>query len=217
MLSLNKILIFVLIGIFSSSLYAVDISKFDIKGIKLGMSKSEVLKKMPCSNPEIHAEKLRNGKIVEIYIRCKENSFLVVLDHKNYVYLVSMLINFKTEPNFQKIKNKVFNKYGKPTRQANQKVISRGKGERIVYCWGKHCQVSKQNNGVWKGTKISNYPDYKSLLIDYVNYDIESVELNRLNFNLLDSNRRNDSWEWSTQQEKLYEKKEKEKASDIDF
>ncbi len=35
MLSVNKILIFLFLGMFSSALYPVDVSNFDIKGIKL--------------------------------------------------------------------------------------------------------------------------------------------------------------------------------------
>ena len=33
MLNVDRILVFLCIGVFSSSLYAVDVSKFDIKGI----------------------------------------------------------------------------------------------------------------------------------------------------------------------------------------
>ena len=205
------------IGIFSSSLYAVDVSNFDIKGIKLGMSKSEVLKRMPCKQPAIQIEKLRNGKISEIYIRCPKNRFQVILNHKMNVYSVSMSIDFTTEPNFRKIKNKVFAKYGNPTQQAKQKVIELGEGKRVVYCWGKYCQISRQNNGVWKGTKISNSIKYKSLRIEYINYDIKNVELNQLEFNLFDSYKRDESYKWSENQENIYEKQQKEKASNIDF
>jgi hypothetical protein len=197
-------------------LSAVDVSNFDIKGIKLGMSKSQVLKKMPCSNPEINIERLRSGKISNTYIKCSSNYFQATLDHNNYVYSVSMSIDFNTEPNFKKIKNKILKKYKRPNKNPKMKVITRGSGERVAFCWGKDCRTSVMNNGVWKGREISNYIKGKSLQIEYINYYIKGNH-NELRFELVDANRKNNDYKWSENQETLYNRQQKEKVSNIDF
>ena len=88
MLNVNRILIFLFLGIFSSSLYAVDVSNFDIKDIKLGMSKSEVLKKMPCKNYENNIIRLENGKRYESNLYCKQdngnNILIIEFNRKKY-------------------------------------------------------------------------------------------------------------------------------------
>lgn len=115
MLSVNKLLIFLFIGIFSSSLYAVDVSKFDIKNLKLGMNKSEILRNIPCSSPKIivnYIDYKRNKIPYETMINCKLYTYSVTLDRYNKAIEIHRKINFNNEPSWGKIESKFLNKYG---------------------------------------------------------------------------------------------------------
>jgi len=72
-----KVLSFLVVGICSCTLYAKDISTHDIKGIKLGMSKDEVLKNMSCASPKIenqHINTVEGQKVLYKEIRCSDKS-----------------------------------------------------------------------------------------------------------------------------------------------
>ena len=92
------------VGLFSAYLYVTDVSQFDIKGIKLGMSKSEVLEKMPCENPKISTDGWgKIGKYKEIERKDKKRTLRASLDHKGYAYSITFFATFNTKPDFNKL------------------------------------------------------------------------------------------------------------------
>jgi len=97
------------------NVYAMDVSDFDIKGIKLGMSKSEVLKKMPCGKPKIEKIFLNtvNGKKVWMTtISCNNSEVLdVELNRHNVVYNIRRWKKFKSSPNWKVIERKIIKHY----------------------------------------------------------------------------------------------------------
>jgi len=203
--------------IFSLSLFAVDVSNFDIKGIKLGMSKSEVLKKMPCNNPDILNVKL-NKKIIETDITCKNTNFQVELDHYGYVYYVFKGFFFETEPKFSKLKSKILSKYNQPNKVAEDKLITEGGGKAIEFCWGRDCRSSTiTNNRYRRGANIRKGIKGKYLLITYKNEYFNSGHINSLWIDLEDETRRQNNANWKEKEKAVYEKQQKEKVSNIDF
>ena len=136
MLNVNKFLIVLSVITFSSSLCATNISNFDIKGIQLGMSKKEVLKLIPCHNPKIH----KNGLGVDIEcgdIYSKDGEGLSLeFDHKKQIFYIVFHKGFEIEPNWNKIKNRLIQKYGNPNKikninDGNRNCMGNGKG----YCY----------------------------------------------------------------------------------
>jgi len=222
MLSVNRILIFLFIWVFSSSLYAVDVSNFDIKGIKLGMSEKQVLKKMPCSNPIKNLDKYSFG-ISGSYLTCgkysESKSFMsVTFDHNQKAYSIHMDILFDANPNLQKIKNKFVKKYGnfyEAIENPTYKNPANGYVKR--FCWGS-CRKYKIDDGAWKGYKFRRVENKQSqLLIKYENFSYKSNYYNHLEFTLIDSRLEIKQKKWAEKQGKIYRKQQKEKASNIDF
>ena len=175
MLNVDRILVFLCIGVFSSSLYAVDVSKFDIKGIKLGMSEKQILKKMPCSNPIRDLEEYSFG-ISGSHLVCgkyseSESYMSVTFDHNKKAYSIFMNIPFNVDPNLQKIKNKFIKKYGnfyEAIENTTYKSLANGYVKR--FCWGS-CRKYKFDNGVWKGYRFRKVENNQSqLLIKYENF-----------------------------------------------
>jgi len=110
------IMMALLVGV---NVYAVDVSDFDIKGIKLGMSKSEVLKKMPCNNPKIKTQYITSDKqyIYGYSIECLKPNISVIFDNNAKVHNIVLRINFKHSPRVSSIKNNIIKKYGQPTEK----------------------------------------------------------------------------------------------------
>jgi len=86
--------------IFSFSLFAVDISDFDIKGIKLGMSKKEVLKEKSCTEAEIqkkYQNTISGKKVYETDIICNNSAetITIELNRKNIVYSINYTLDKK--------------------------------------------------------------------------------------------------------------------------
>lgn len=120
----------------SVNVYAVDVSEFDIKGIKLGMSKSEVLKNMPCSNPKIEKYNVNTikGKIVFITtIECSStsNTYYATLNRKEILYKFSRNIKFDVQPNYSKIRNKLLQHYG-----TTNYITFKSYNNNMGICWG---------------------------------------------------------------------------------
>jgi len=212
MLSVNKILVFLTIGIFSSSLYAVDVSKFDIKGIKLGMSKSEVLKNMPCSSPKVSKSYI-GEKISETHMACKSYSqeLHVYLDYGNKVYRVTRYKYMDTEPSWQKIKKQIFDYYGN-TNNIFTKNPKLWNEEVFDMCYGKGCKSKDKNYYL--------YDSYGQLLLIYgsiARNGTSTDSRSNIVFILYDSKRADRNNIWQKEHEKLYKKQQKEKASNIDF
>jgi len=196
MLNANKILIFLSIFLFTSSLYAVDVSEFDIKGIKIGMSKSDVLKKISCREPKIEKSYVNtlSGKRVyktDIVCNTKNETLTIVLSRKNIVYSVHRSKEFKISPNWKTIEKKIIQRYKNPTHEIERN------------------NPSVSNSRVFRMRWINND---KELVIHSHNWnDIYII------FYLYNQDRENENARWAVKQEELYNQKQKEKASDIDF
>lgn len=207
MLSVNRILIFLFIVIFSSSLYAIDVSNFDIKGIKLGMSKSEVLKKMPCSSPKIETQFIDTVKGKKLYwtsIECENNSDIlhVILSRKNRVDFIKRVKSFNVSPSWDKIKKQIIKHYGNPTFELPNNVD--------VYpinniCWG-GCRIRKHNNTMATFNKS----------LDFYANEVKN-SFSTMIFLLTDEKENDNNQEWYGEQKRLYEQYQKEKASNIEF
>jgi len=213
MSSVNRILIFLLIAIFNSSLYAVDVSNFDIKGIKLGMSKKQVLKKMPCSDPKIehyYINTINGKKIYSSIIYCQEKKGVFVeLNHHNKVYKIKRNKFFDIEPSWTKIKKQLLNYYGYTKNITIQPVTNNNK-HALAMCMGGCIKRSSSKGIYYKGDFYNNKLYF--LVNGYV-FDNKII----LEFTLHDSNREDKNNKWVADQENLYKKQQKEKASNIDF
>ena len=125
MLSAHKFASSLLIILFFySSVNATDVSIYDIKGVKLGMSKEIVLKKLPCNNPKISEGYWgRTGKS-EI-LRCDDGKveLWAQLDHKGFSNIIGFNSTFDIKPDFNKLENRVIEKYGTTKYKSSS------------YCW----------------------------------------------------------------------------------
>ena len=137
MSSVNKIFTFLFISIFSSSLFAIDVSNFDIKGIKLGMSKNKVSKKLSCSSQKINFIP-NTKKIINYEIEC-DYGIRIFLNYKKQAYFIQRSLIFQNKPLLNTINKKIFNKYGKPNIS-----IARSDNH-IEYCYGNKCKKEKFN------------------------------------------------------------------------
>ena len=198
-----KIFSVMLVGGFSSSLSATDVSSFDIKGIRLGMDKGEVLKRIPCSNYEKKYYRFRNAKN-EVYSSqyyCgkpgtgTDNSFLVNFDHNNYVFSITKRITFDIQPNLSKIKSKLIKRYGKPN--TDKRAWSKGSYYRYEYCWG-DCSLSSNR---------------RKLSVDYSYYS----DYNNIDITLYDYARQKNNDDWTAQRQKILIYKKEKEVSNIDF
>jgi len=201
---MKKVLI-IAIGLFASiNLYAKDVSKFDIKGIKLGMSKSDVLKRMPCSHPKIKKDYYYGSSKGNVIECSDDNELIVFTDNSNKVWSITYKINFQIEPNWKTIEKKIFKKYGK-TNLVNDTSDSRYYDQKS-YCWGT-CRTS---NGVF------NQVNHKSSLTIVWTHDF-SENRNSMFMALVDGRRQLAFKRWVDNDIYLKNQKAKQKASNIDF
>jgi len=209
MSSANRLLIFLFLGIFSSSLYTVDVSSFDIKGIKLRMSKSEVLKNISCQNHKIKKsiiDTINGKKLIVETISCENGieDIHIYLDKNGRVYNIDRVLSFKVEPSLKKIKNKAINHYGKP----NNRILGSSDSRVWQMCWG---QCGRPGN-------YGYYPQYarnsQYLTIGAFRYSDNNI---KIFFTMDDTKLSRLNKSWIKEQELLYEKQQKEKASNIDF
>ena len=128
--------------VLSVSLFATDVSNFDIKGIKLGMSKNEVLKLMPkgtifrtfsniANNPNYPYE-------YDAYFDWKKSHdqfyFGVDFDHQLNAYEIIRNVKLNENANMKKVSQQVINRYGNPDFTWKSDVNQR---EHWEFCWGK--------------------------------------------------------------------------------
>jgi len=92
------------------SLSAVDISEFEIDGIKLGETYSNVKKRLSCNAP------LNNiGSYNILYIlECSSLKIDVRFDKSKRLIEISKFITFSSKLDWRNIKTKLYKKYGKP-------------------------------------------------------------------------------------------------------
>jgi len=196
--------------ILSSSLFAVDVSDFEIKGIKLGMSKKEVLKKMPCTNPKTNVYKIE-GKLVWSEFSCKldKNSydpdFHVMLNQHNRVIYIDRTKRFNVTPLWEKVKQNLLNHYGSKGVQS----INKNNVAPFQLCWG---ECVTKNSGkffdpfIEEGQPLLNIEAYYN--IGYKPY---------MTFIFTNPTKSKENKEWKELLEKKEEEHKREKASNIDF
>jgi len=133
------ILMALLVGV---NVYAADVSEFDIKGIKLGMSEKEVMERMPCKNPKIEGGYAGpNGRM----ITCKKQNFTVLLNHELKVYGMWFSPKFSTKPNFNTIESRLLKKYGYTNLVKNSSDMGEPSLKRRSFCWGSCSNGSTYN------------------------------------------------------------------------
>lgn len=212
MLNVNRIFIFLLTGIFSSSLYAINISNFDIKSLNLGKTYNQIKSKMPC-NFKLDTQTAYKYTY-KWQLTCDENNDLLVvhLAHGGKVKYISRKKTFTTKVNFNKIRKKLFEKYGEPTLKGYQKFHEDG-GFKYSFCWGS-CTKEYINNKYWQGYSAkSDSSGDKSFEIIYSYF----LDVNKMVFSLSDHA---SSWKDNRWIDKQWDKKvedERKKESDIDL
>jgi len=229
MLNVNRILIFVLIGIFSSLLHAVDISNFDIKGIKLGSSQSFIKTKLHnwCNNIDFKNQYIGN-KLWISYITCGKKSnrmetgieYRIVTNQNKLAFIIQREKIFTLKPNLKKIEKQLFEKYGKPQKITKSTLVhnSNAKGYIKYYCWGE-CSISIEDGEWWKGKTIHTINKGKSLIIKYKNYTKfhNEGEYYSLFFILEDDEAYINNEKWGNTTEKAFIKNKKEQESNLDL
>jgi len=211
--------------IFSLSLFAIDVSDFDINGIKLGMNVQEAFEKMPCANPDKHNDKLSNGKIASMYSRCLDDKgdvvFLVESNHNGLLHRITKRITFKVKPNFQKIKNKLWQKYGKAdivTKFGPGYINKLFKGYIKEFCWGKSCTIKQEDGKYFEGnTIVSSSENNIHFHIEYRDGTFDGEIKNYIKFSFYNPKMQMLDYEWKEKEDLIYQKQQKEKASNIDF
>jgi len=176
-----KKIVFGLMIFISTFLFATDVSNFDIKGIKLGMSKDEVLnifKNMQCSikkdweNPNMdHTKPPRS-----IFYKCEQgkNYITIKLNHNNKVIYIHRYMYNKTGFNITSIKNQILLKYGKT--KFVKKISPEYGSSYYSICYG-NC-INKKNDEyvTYKGIGL-NIVIFK----DVINFNLENMKLEKEN------------------------------------
>ena len=206
--------------IFSFSLFAVDVSAFDIKGIKLGMTKNQVLKKSVCNNAKINHSYI-GKKLLETHIQCDENEYEylgyhnihIYLDRYSKVYRITRYKYMDIEPSWKKVKKQILKHYGYTKHIINN---NPKQWNELVFdiCYGSGCIKSSDNS------TYNIYDSYGKILEiqGFTSRSGTSTDSkSNMKFILYDVKRANINGKWEKKQEKLYEKEQKEKASKIDF
>ena len=135
---MKKIILGLMI-LLSTSLFATDVSDFDIKGIKLGMNKDEVLKLMPRGTEFYVSDDVAYNPnypyIYSAYFDWKKNngkfSFNVSFNHKLLVYKINRNIRLDQNADIKKVAKQVVNHYSKPD------FIWKVNKHLWKLCWGK--------------------------------------------------------------------------------
>jgi hypothetical protein len=119
----------------TSSLFATDVSNFDIKGIKLGMSKDDITSKISFNYKfDVRLMVADNPNYPYQYILYKpapidESCFNFIFDKNLKVYDIARCIPLDNNANFNKVISQVIKKYGTPKYKNENEY-------RISMCWG---------------------------------------------------------------------------------
>ncbi len=167
---MKKIILFLMI-VFSVSLFATDVSNFDIKGIKLGMSKDEVLKLMPKGTKfyvsDVVAYDSNYPYEYSAYFDWKKSngrfSFVVTFDHQLLAYEINRNIRLKKNADIHRVTQQVINHYGKPD------FVWKVNKHLYRLCWGK-CKKGQygfntQKNGKTFNVEVDTYPNHLLYMI----------------------------------------------------
>jgi hypothetical protein len=167
----------------STSLFATDVSNFDIKGIKLGMDVKTALpilekacKKQNLSvNKKYSIAKDKYGLQYDYTYNCAGENNIYPHIHIGFRAGHDKKV-YKIEYSFDKdyllslseihlIINKVKKKYSNPIIIGKQKSISKKDGNQVSICWG-NCKKKYVNNEYWKGENCDGSSKY---LIFFIN------------------------------------------------
>ncbi|MCI5220945.1 MAG: hypothetical protein D3914_17555 [Candidatus Electrothrix sp. LOE2] len=153
------------------NVFPVDVSKFDIKGIKLGDNYFEIANKIPCNNPEIKKHYVDdNSKYVyNTRFKCnykKNGFFYFAFWNDKKVSEIEKVFWFQdVQPDHEQMIKKIISKYGKPT-VSGKSIQVKGKEKSFKMCWGDCESYSQKNNRYWDGRAIHPGDNEKSLLIE---------------------------------------------------
>jgi len=146
----HKIILLLLITL-SSSVFAIDVSSFDIKGIKLGDKIPTVLQILPPIQDRDN--KKINGRVFEEHIvtntKLKE-WYHAYFDRNKKLVRFERTVRFDSKFNMDSLKQKFIDKYGQPVLNTE---IKEPNFERITWCWGE-CYINNygflfiKSNGV---------------------------------------------------------------------
>ena len=192
---MKKIVLFLMI-VFSVSLFATDVSNFDSKGIKLGMSKNEVLKLMPKGTKfredDCLDSKCEYPTAYFAYFEDVKSRLNVYFTHTLQSYKIERYIKLDNRANIGKIALSIKNRYGKPdyTWKVNNNLWK--------FCWGE-CKRGEYHFLTKKNGKTL-YIEIDTN-VHFLTVELEDEKLYRMNYNY---------------REKI-EKELEEKASQVDL
>jgi len=172
LMPLKKVVLLMVFFIFPSTVYATDISDYDIEGITLGSSYDDIKPKLPCTNltSNIHDYNL----VYNYWVHCglqRENSpngsdFSVQLSNDKTVLSIDSVVRFDLKPDFNAVIESIYDKYGKPDVQyKSQSDNEHRRGSLITMCYGTDCKL--------KNSELDN-ASYKQLIIIVSNLDYVS-------------------------------------------
>jgi hypothetical protein len=156
MKQIKKIAFFLIVSV-ATSLFATDVSNFDIKGIKLGMSKEATLKRLPhgtifrvfsdiAGNPnypyEYDANYIKKGEEHKDFL-----AFGVTFGHTLQAYEIHRNIGLDYNANINKIMQQVILRYGKPD------FFWKRSDSDVALCWG-NCYKGKYHYQATENGKI---------------------------------------------------------------
>ena len=202
--------------IFSFSLFAVDVSNFDIKRMTLRDSYNMILKKIPCT-PQKHTWKTENGKISGYQLVCEDYSYVINFNRYKKIINIEREKKFDTQPNFDKVYQQVIKKYGKPTIKAYKSPGSNNPNRGFIrtMCWGTGCELKQEeDSSVATGTDIEMNWINKGFFIRYRKWSESSSDAGTLHFWLENSKRKKENSDWENNENKKYRQKQLENEKD---
>jgi len=212
----HKIILFFLIT-FSSSVFAVDVSNFDIKGVKLNDKYSNIKFPVNCDSPK--SNNIGNNRW-KYQVVCGGGSGIQMgrelvfnFTHDEIVWSIYREKVFSVKPNFQKIEKQLFVKYGNPTSTGVLKSSYKNPNNIISksFCWGA-CKKEHDNDGHFKGSTVYGSKG-KSLVVTYH----EKNDTYSIWFGLKDTVLEDADSQWARVEYKIFEEKQKEQESNLDL
>lgn len=188
------------------SLFAENISSFDIKDITLYSSYDSILKKLPCS-PRIDTKKTDSGKVAEYHLQCTDNNhneYIVFMNRYKKVMAIYRTKYFNIRPNLKKIHQQLTKKYGKPIINKRVYPTEHQDTEFLdLMCWGNGCKITDNLIYVKQG-----------LTIDYRKRSKSSSNLDELSFKLMNDQIYDENDEWKRKENKRDEQEQLKKEKD---
>ncbi|NOT84847.1 MAG: hypothetical protein HOP02_08740 [Methylococcaceae bacterium] len=219
------VLIFILLFQVSSLVFADNaVDSFDIKGVHLGDNYNQIKNKLPCNNVKTSAigemQWIRQVGCGGYTIFGQE--FVINFDHDSNVVSVVRNQKFEVEPNFQKIKEQIYSKYGEPDAIGSIRtgIANPNNGSEESFCWG-YCSnkngdtpyfegssAEPTNQGLSFNVRYYSYPKLNQAGVEiYNDYEIHFMLENHI------LSKAND--EWIEQEGIKYKDKLKDKASNL--